>query len=58
MQHIGSFTVLAFVFWIISSWITHAVICIKSASWGLLIAGSVFFPVGVIHGTGAWFGAW
>lgn len=41
--------------WLAVSWITHAVVCIKTASWLFLIAGAIFFPVGVIHGTGVWF---
>lgn len=41
--------------WIVASWLTHVVVCFKSASWGFLIAGAVFFPVGVVHGTGIWF---
>lgn len=55
---------LAFLFWfclgiwIIASWITHVVVCIKVASWGFLIAGAVFVPVAVVHGTGLWFGVW
>ena len=49
---------LALVAWIIAAWITHVVVCLKTASWGFLIAGAIFFPVAVIHGTGSWFGAW
>lgn len=47
---------LAFVGWIVLAWITHVVVSIKSASWLLLIAGAIVFPVGCIHGTGVWFG--
>lgn len=49
---------LAFVLWIIASWLTHVIICIKTVSWGFLIAGALLFPVAVVHGTGIWFGAW
>jgi len=38
------------------SWLTHVVVCLKSASWGFLIAGAIFFPVGLIHGWGIWLG--
>lgn len=41
--------------WLIASWVTHIVICFKSASWGFLIAGAIFFPVAVGHGTWSWF---
>lgn len=47
---------LTLVFWMIAAWITHVVVCLKAASWGFLIAGAIFFPVAVIHGTGYWFG--
>ena len=49
---------LAVVIWCIAAWFTHLFVCFKAASWGFLIAGAIFFPVAVVHGTGAWFGAW
>jgi hypothetical protein len=49
---------LSFIAWAIASWITHVIVCIKAGSWGFLIAGAIFAPIGVIHGTGVWFGAW
>ncbi len=49
---------LGIVAWVVAAWITHVVVCLKTASWGFLIAGAIMFPVAVIHGTGAWFGAW
>lgn len=51
------FGVLLFI-WVIASWITHVVVCIKAASWGFLIAGALMFPIAVVHGTGLWFGVW
>jgi hypothetical protein len=42
--------------WVIGSWLTHLVVCLKAGSWGFLIAGAIFFPVAIIHGTGIWFG--
>ena len=41
-----------------AAWLTHVVVCLKTASWGFLIAGAIFAPIGVIHGIGIWFGAW
>jgi uncharacterized membrane protein len=41
-----------------AGWLTHIVICFKSASWVLLLAGAIFFPIGIIHGWGSWFGFW
>lgn len=42
----------------IAAWFTHVVVCIKAGSWGFLIAGAIFAPIGVIHGAGCWFGVW
>lgn len=44
--------------WIAAAWITHIVVCFKTASWGFLIAGALFFPVAWFHGTGIWFNWW
>ena len=41
--------------WVVASWITHIIVCFKAASWGFLIAGAIFFPVAVGHGTWLWF---
>lgn len=40
-----------------SAWITHVVVCIKTASWLFLIAGAIFFPIAWVHGVGYWLGA-
>ncbi len=53
----GEILALAVVAWVAASWLTHVVVCLKTASWGFLIAGAIMFPVAVIHGTGVWFGA-
>ena len=37
--------------------ITHVTVCIKTASWALLMIGCLFPPVGFVHGIGLWFGA-
>lgn len=42
--------------WVVLSWLTHIVVCLKTASWGFLIAGAILAPIAVIHGTGIWFG--
>jgi hypothetical protein len=42
--------------WVIASWITHIIVCLKTASWGFLIAGAILFPIAWIHGTAVWFG--
>lgn len=40
----------------ILAWFTHVVVCIKTASWGFLIAGAIFFPIAIVHGFGIWIG--
>lgn len=42
----------------VAAWLTHVITCIADDRWGLLIAGGIVFPVGIIHGIGIWFGAW
>lgn len=42
----------------LAAWITHVVVCIRTANWGFLIAGAVAFPVGVVHGIGVWLNVW
>jgi hypothetical protein len=44
--------------WVVAAWITHIVVCFKTASWGFLIAGALFFPIAWVHGTGLWFDWW
>lgn len=40
------------------AWLTHIVVTIGAANWGLLIAGAIFFPIGIVHGAGTWLGVW
>ena len=57
MQHGSAYAwFLGFVVWFVASWLTHVIVCLKTASWGFLVAGAVMFPIGIIHGTGLWFG--
>jgi hypothetical protein len=51
------FLVFNFFVVLFSAWFTHVVVCIKAGSWGFLIAGAIFAPVGVIHGVMIWMGA-
>lgn len=44
--------------WMLTSWLTHIVVCIKDGSWGFLIAGALLVPIAWIHGTGVWFNFW
>lgn len=36
------------------AWLTHVVVCIQSASYVLLLAGALVFPIGIVHGVGLW----
>lgn len=54
----GEVIALSLLAWVIAAWITHVVVCIKTASWGFLIAGAIMFPIAWVHGTGVWLGAW
>ncbi len=56
-EALSFFSVLAFVGTLIAGWLTHIIVCIQTASWALLIAGAIMFPIGIVHGIGIWFGA-
>ena len=43
---------------IYAAWLTSIVFCSVNSLRPLLIAGAVFFPIGVVHGIGVWFGGW
>ena len=49
---------LGVMIWVVASWFTHIITCLDDEKWGFLIAGALFFPVGIIHGTGIWLGVW
>jgi len=46
----------AIIVWAVCAWITHVIACIQTASWALLIIGSIIFPISWVHGTGIWLG--
>ncbi len=41
-----------------AAWLTSIVFCAVSGHRPLLIAAATFFPVGIVHGVGVWFGGW
>jgi hypothetical protein len=41
-----------------SAWLTSIVFCASNGHRSLMIAGATFFPVGIVHGVGIWFGGW
>jgi hypothetical protein len=53
---IGFLIYIAIVIGGVAAWVTHVIVCIKTASWILLLFGCIVFPVGIIHGVGVWFG--
>ena len=38
-----------------AAWLTHIITCFAQGLWGFLIAGAIFFPIGIIHGFYLWF---
>lgn len=44
--------------WCLVSLVVHIVVCISTNWAAMLIAGLVFFPVGIVHGTGIMLGWW
>jgi len=42
----------------LAAWGTHVVNCIQKEEWMFLIAGTIAFPVGAVHGVGIWIGVW
>lgn len=53
----SEFVGIGLILWVSLAWFTHIIVCLKTASWGFLIAGAIFFPVAFVHGTGIWLGA-
>ena len=37
------------------AWLNHIIYCFSTESWGFLIAGAIFFPIGIVHGIYLWF---
>ena len=40
------------------AYVQHIITTIGQEAYGLLIAGAIFFPIGVLHGWGIWLGFW
>ncbi|APX92579.1 hypothetical protein BWR19_06275 [Halomonas sp. 1513] len=40
----------------VAAWLTHVITSLSEGWWGFLIAGALFFPIGIIHGIGLWLG--
>lgn len=39
----------------VAAWFTHIFTCFAHSFWGFLVAGAIFFPIGVLHGFYLWF---
>ena len=37
------------------AWLTHIFTCLSMSLYGFLIAGAIFFPIGILHGFYIWF---
>ena len=40
---------------LVAAWLTHIFTYFAQGLWGFLIAGALFFPVGILHGMWLWF---
>ena len=54
----GNFLGFLLLMGIVAGWLNHLYVCFTEQMWGFLIAGAIFFPVGVVHGWGLWLGFW
>jgi hypothetical protein len=36
------------------AWLTHVFTCFAGGMWGFLVAGAIFFPIGILHGFYLW----
>ena len=36
------------------AWLTHIFTCFSAGLWGFLVAGAIFFPIGILHGFYIW----
>ena len=54
----SNFTFNLIMLWAIVSLGVHVVACVATNWAAMLIIGLVFFPVGVLHGTGIMLGIW
>jgi len=58
VRMMNSYTTLIIGVWLIGAWMTHLFYCINEELWGFMIAGAIFAPIAVVHGTGIWLGIW
>jgi hypothetical protein len=51
----SDFVVYALIGASVLAWFTHIFTCFAESMWGFLIAGALFFPIGILHGFWLWF---
>jgi hypothetical protein len=56
MKLAGASAVMMFVLAPATAWVIHLFYCIGNAEWGNLGISVLFFPYGIIRGTGIWIG--
>jgi len=54
-DYMGVIIVLLIAFVCFAGWVTHIITCFSEGLWGFLIAGAIFFPIGIFHGIWLWF---
>lgn len=45
-----------FIIGTLGAWVQHCVTSLIAESWGMLIVGALFFPIGIVHGWLIWLG--
>jgi hypothetical protein len=51
-------TLMASGLFLYAAWLTSIVFASVNNMHTLLLASAAFFPIGVVHGIGVWFGGW
>ena len=49
-EKISEYLIYFALFSCIIAWFWHIFECFESGLWGFLIAGAIFFPIGILHG--------
>ena len=39
----------------LAAWLNHVFTCFNEGTWGILLAGALLFPIGILHGMWLWF---
>jgi hypothetical protein len=52
---VGYLIYIALVVASFAAWLNHIIYCFSHEAWGFLIAGAIFFPIGIFHGIYLWF---